>query len=309
MFLRDEVAVSYVAGAILLTFPWLGIVWGTWGFFWSVFVLIAVFLIGFRKGLLIASVLSVIGYVVPLIVFGSTPLSQMSFVPLAGLLGVYGWKRWPVQVTFFWSSVIAAILGVIPTLLFAGQGIDAKSVTEIINSMVQQYKASGLLSAMQQQGISEVQLRQLMQEGIQFYVMILPTFAVLQALLEYAFVFYFFRRWLNPQGRIPFARWKLPWYAVWGAVLGIAFYLLGDQYSWAALRGLGINLMVIYGAVTLILGISVYSYLLRSPKIPRFLKWILILASVIYFYFSVLTIILFGLFDLVFNFRRLPEES
>lgn len=209
----------------------------------------------------------------------------------------------------FWSSVIAAILGVIPTLLFAGQGIDAKSVTEIINSMVQQYKASGLLSAMQQQGISEVQLRQLMQEGIQFYVMILPTFAVLQALLEYAFVFYFFRRWLNPQGRIPFARWKLPWYAVWGAVLGIAFYLLGDQYSWAALRGLGINLMVIYGAVTLILGISVYSYLLRSPKIPRFLKWILILASVIYFYFSVLTIILFGLFDLVFNFRRLPEES
>lgn len=101
MFLRDEVAVSYVAGAILLTFPWLGIVWGTWGFFWSVFVLIAVFLIGFRKGLLIASVLSVIGYVVPLIVFGSTPLSQMSFVPLAGLLGVYGWKRWPVQVTFF----------------------------------------------------------------------------------------------------------------------------------------------------------------------------------------------------------------
>ncbi|KLU67110.1 hypothetical protein DEAC_c10480 [Desulfosporosinus acididurans] len=309
MYLRDEVAVSYVAEAILLSFPLLGVVWGTWGFFWTVLILLAVFLVGLRKGLLIASTLTVIGFIVPLVSIGFPALSQVSFVPLAGLLGVFGWQKWPVRVTFFWSAALASILGVIPALLFAGQGIDPKSVTEIINSMVQQYQASGLLSAMQQQGITEIQLRQLMQEGIQFYILILPSFVVLNALLEYAFVFYFFRRWLNSKGRIPFTHWRLPWYAVWGAVLGIAFYLLGDQYSWITLRALGINLMVIYGAVTLILGIAVYSYLLQSPKIPRFLKWILIVASLVYFFFSVSSIILLGLFDLVFNFRRLPEES
>ncbi|WP_088188683.1 DUF2232 domain-containing protein [Desulfosporosinus sp. FKA] len=309
MYLRDEVAVSYIAEAILLSFPLLGVVWGTWGFFWTVLILLAVFLVGLRKGLLIASTLTVIGFIVPLVSIGFPALSQVSFVPLAGLLGVFGWQKWPVRVTFFWSAALASILGVIPALLFVGQGIDPKSVTEIINSMVQQYQASGLLSAMQQQGITEIQLRQLMQEGIQFYILILPSFVVLNALLEYAFVFYFFRRWLNSKGRMPFTHWRLPWYAVWGAVLGIAFYLLGDQYSWITLRALGINLMVIYGAVTLILGIAVYSYLLQSPKIPRFLKWILIVASLVYFFFSVSSIILLGLFDLVFNFRRLPEES
>ncbi|WP_088227222.1 DUF2232 domain-containing protein [Desulfosporosinus sp. FKB] len=309
MYLRDEVASSYVAGAILLSFPLLGVVWGTWGFFWTVLILLAVFLVGLRKGLLIASALTLIGFIVPLVSIGLPALSQVSFVPLAGLLGVFGWQRWPVRVTFFWSAALASTLGVIPALLFAGQGIDPKSVTEIINSMVQQYQASGLLAVMQQQGITEMQLRQLMQEGIQFYILILPGFVALSALLEYAFTFYFFRRWLNPKGRIPFTHWRLPWYAVWGAVLGIAFYLLGDQYSWITLRALGINLMVIYGAVTLILGIAVYSYLLQSPKIPRFLKWILIVASLVYFFFSVSSIILFGLFDLVFNFRRLPEES
>ncbi|WP_407306105.1 DUF2232 domain-containing protein [Desulfosporosinus sp. SB140] len=310
MFLRDEVAISYVVGAILLTFPWLGVAWGTWGFFWTVLMLFAVFLVGLRRGLLVASAVLLIGYAAPLIGFGTTALNQLSFVPWAGLLGVFGWQRqWPIRVAFFWSAALAAILSIIPTLSIVAQGIDAKSVTEIINSVIQQYEASGLLTAMQQQGISEPQLRQLMQQLIQYYVMILPSFVVLGALIEYSFVFYFLRRWLRPDGRIPFARWRLPWYAVWGAVLGLAFYLLGDQFSWAVLRGLGINLMVIYGALALVLGMAVYLHLLQSPRIPRFLKWILIISSFIYFFFSISSIILFGLFDLVFNFRRLPEES
>ncbi|MDQ7092485.1 DUF2232 domain-containing protein [Desulfosporosinus sp. PR] len=310
MFLRDEVAVSYVVGAILLAFPWLGVAWGTWGFFWTVFMLFAVFLVGLRRGLPVVATVLLISYAAPLIGFGTSALNQLSFVPWAGLLGVYGWqKQWPVRVTFFWSAVLAAVLGVIPMLLFTVQGIDAKSVTDIINSVIQQYEASGLLSAMQQQGISEVQLRQLMQQLIQLYVLILPSFVVMGALFEYSLVFYLLRRWLNPNGRIPFARWRLPWYAVWGAVFGLAFYLLGDQFSWTVLRGLGINLMVIYGALALVLGTAVYLYLLQSPRIPRFLKWVLIVASFIYFFFSISGIILFGLFDLVFNFRRLPEES
>ena len=310
MFLRDEVAVSYVVGAIILTFPWLGAAWGMWGFFWTVLMLFAVFLVGLRRGLLVASAFLLIGYAAPLVGLGSGALNQMSFVPWAGLLGVWGWQnQWPVRVTFFWSAALAAVLGVIPTLMFAAQGIDPNSVTEMINTVIQQYQASGLMTTMQQQGITEMQLRQLMQQFIQFYVLILPSFAVLGALIEYAFVFYFLKRWLNPKRRIPFTHWRLPWYAVWGGVLGIAFYLLGDQFSWTILRGLGINLMVIYGALTLVLGTALYLYLLQSPKIPRFLKLGLVLASFLFFYFSISSIILFGLFDLVFNFRRLPEES
>ena len=311
MMLRDEVALNYLAGAILLTFPWLGIVLGTWGYIWGALMLLAVFLVGRRRGLPIATLSLLIGYVVPLIVFGVTAFKLMNLVPLAGLLGVLGrHKHWPVRVTFFWSAALATVLGTIPTLSFMVQGFSAITTSDMINTIVQQYQASGLLVALQQQGISEVQVRDLWQQVIDIYALILPSLAALGALVEFGFVFYFGRIWFNEdEGRIPFTRWRLPWYAVWGAVLGIAFYLLGDQFSWTVFRVLGINLMVVYGALTLVLGASVFVYLLLSPKIPRFLKIALIITSFIYLFFSVVSLIMFGLLDLVFNFRRLPEES
>jgi len=311
MLLRDEEALNYLAGAVLLTFPWLGIVLGTWGFIWGALMLLAVFLVGRRRGLPITMLFLLIGYVAPVIVFGTTAFNVMSLVPAAGLLGVLGWhKQWSVRVTFFWSAALAAILGTIPTLSFMAQGFSAFATSDLINTTVQQYQASGLLAVMQQQGMSEVQVRDLLQQGIQIYTLILPSFAALVAFIEFGFVFYFVSIWLKEdQVRVPFTRWRLPWYAVWGVVLGIAFYLLGDQFSWTVLRVLGINLMVIYGAIALVLGTSVFVYVLKSPKIPRFLKFTLIIASFIYFFFSVVSLIMFGLFDLVFNFRRLPEES
>lgn len=307
MYLRDEVALNYLAGGVLLAFPCVGIVFGTWGFFWGVLMLLAVFLVGSRRGLSIAALFLLIGYVVPLIVFGAPAFKLMSYVPLAGLLGVLGWhKHWPGRVTFFWSAALAAVLGTLPILSFMAEGSSVLAVNDMINTTVQQYQASGLL---QQQGISEVQLRNLLQEVVDLYVLIFPSLAALAAIVGFGFVFYFARIWFNEgEERIPFTHWRLPWYAVWGVVLGMAFYLVGDQFTWVALRILGINLLAIYGALTLVLGTSVFVYLLQSPKIPRFLKFAVILTSLIFLFFSVVSLIMFGLFDLVFNFRRLPEE-
>jgi len=311
MLLKDEEALNYLARAILITFPWLGIFLGTWGFIWGSLMLGAVFLVGRRRGLSIAAVSLLIGYVAPLIFFGATAFNLMSFVPLAGLLGVLGWqKNWPVRVTFFWSAALATVLGTIPTLAFMGPAVSALTESDMINMTVQQYQASGLLAAMQQQGITEVQFREVLQQVMHIYALVLPSFVALLAFVEFGFVFYFVRIWFkSDEERIPFPRWRLPWYAVWGAVLGIACYLLGDQFAWVGLRVVGINIMVFYGALTLVLGVAVFVFLLQSPKIPRFFKLALIIASFIYLFFSVVSLIMFGLFDLVFNFRRLPEES
>lgn len=311
MLLRDEDALNYLAVAILLTFPWLGTVLGTWGFIWGALILVAVFLVGRRRGVPIAALSLVIGYGAPLIIFGAAPFNLMSYIPFAGLFGVLGLQKdWPVRVTFFWSAALAAVIGTIPTLSFMGQAVSALTESDMINMTIQQYQTSGLLATMQQQGLTEVQFREVLQEVIQIYALILPSITALIAVIEFGFVFYFVRIWFKEdKERIPFTHWRLPWYAVWGAVLGIAFYLLGDQFAWMTLRGLGINIMVFYGALTLVLGASVFVYLLKSPKIPRFFKFVLIFASFIYLFFSVVSLIMFGLFDMVFNFRRLPEES
>jgi len=310
MFISDELAQDYLARAVLLTFPWVGIAMGTWGFFWEVLLLFAVFMVGRLKGAFKAAFFLVGGYIVSLIVFGVDALNYLSYVPLAGLLGVYGWQKdWPARVIFFWGAVLAGVLGAVPTLAFVAQGFDANTTTVMIDATVQQYQASGLLEMMQQQGIDERQIRDLLHQGIQIYALVIPGIVAIISIIEFGFVFYIMRRWFKRNEWVPFTHWRLPWYAVWGAVLGIASYLLGDQFSWPVIHGLGINLMVIYGALTLVLGVSAYLYLLKSPKIPRLLKWTLILVNFIYFMFSIVSIIMFGLFDLVMNFRRLPEES
>jgi len=311
MFISDELARDYLARMILLTFPGVGIAMGTWGFFWEVFLLFSVFIVGRRKGVFTAAFFLAIGYIAALVIFKIEAINYLGFVPLAGLLGVFGWQKgWPIRVNFFWSAVVAAVLGMVQTLPFVLQGFDADTANVMINTTVQQYHASGLLEIMKQQGIDEVQIRDLLQQGIDIYALVIPSIAAILAIIEFGFVFYVMRRWFKGDMEwIPFTRWRLPWYAVWGAVLGIGCYLLGDQFSWPVIRGIGINLMVVYAAFTLVLGISAYLYLLQSPRIPRFLKWALILVNFIYFMFSFVSIIIFGLFDLVMNFRRLPEES
>ncbi|MGI6120312.1 MAG: DUF2232 domain-containing protein [Desulfosporosinus sp.] len=310
MFFRDEVVMNYLSVAILLIFPWWGIVLGTWGFIWGMLMLLAVFWVGLRRGLPLAALFLLFGYMIPLIVFGVTAFKLMSLVPLAGLLGILGWsKHWPVRVVFFWSAALAAVLGTIPFLLYLAQGFSALPTNDIINTTIQQYQASGLMEMMQQQGISEVQVRDLLQRIIEIYTLSLPGFAALAALIEYGIAYYIMRIWVyKEKGKIPFARWRLPWYAIWGAVLGISFYLIGDQFSWTFLRVLGINIMVVYAGIALVLGISAAVYLFKKIKIPRFLKIALIIVGFFYFYYSVIGLIIFGLFDLVLNFRRLPEE-
>ncbi|AET70975.1 putative membrane protein (DUF2232) [Desulfosporosinus orientis DSM 765] len=311
MFISDELARDYLARVILLSLPGVGIAMGTWGFLWDVFLLFAVFIVGCRKGVIPAAIYMAGGYILALAVFGVTALNNLGFVPLAGLLGVFGWRKgWPLRVTFFWSAALAAVLGAAPMLAFAVQGLDTNAASTLINSTIQQYQASGLLELMQEQGITEAEIRDLLQQGIHIYTLVIPSLAALHAIVEFGFVFYVIRLWFRGKAeRVPFTRWRLPWYAVWGAVLGIASYLVGDQFSWQILRGLGINLMVIYSALALVLGTSAYLYFLQSPRIPRLLKWALILINFIYFLFSFISLIIFGLFDLVLNFRRLPEES
>lgn len=311
MYISDDKVMSFLGPVLLLLLPLLGISLGLWGWLLEILLMLAVFAVIRRHGPGKTVVFLSLGYVVPLVVQGSGAAAQMSFVPWAALLAGIGLQRlWPQRVVFFWSLVLAGILGAVPFVSFAVQGLQTQMLSDLSNYALDFYRSTGMLNALQQQGVNEAQLRQFLDQYLPFYVLLTPAFIALTSMLEFGTVIYFARRWFYQREKlIPFSRWRLPWYAIWGAILALASYMLGDELAWHALRGVGLNLMVVYAALAMVLGFSVYLYFLQSPKVPRFLKGMLILVNLFYFFFSFVSIMMFGLFDMVLNFRKLPESE
>ncbi|GAB6172727.1 DUF2232 domain-containing protein [Paradesulfitobacterium aromaticivorans] len=311
MYISDEKVIDYLGLVLLLFLPLLGIALNLWGWFLEILIMLAVFVAIRRHGPGRAMLFLGAGYVLPLIIHGLSASAHMSFVPWAAMLAGLGLQKlWPQRVVYFWSLVLAGVLGSLPFVTIALQSLEAQSIKDFTNYALEFYRSSGMLSAIQQQGVDEYQLRLFLEQYLPFYVMLTPAFTALASMLEFGVVAYFARRWFyKNEGMVPFARWRLPWYAIWGAILALASYLLGDELAWHALRGVGLNLMVVYVALAMVIGISVYLYFLQSPQVPRFLKWMLILVNLFYFFFSFVSIIMFGLFDMVLNFRKLPESK
>jgi hypothetical protein len=307
MYISDKKMLDYFSIILILCLPWLCTAWSMWGWIWEVIIILAVLWTGIHRGLKWASVLLIAGYSLAALSFGLPGLERMGFIPWAGLVGIAGLnKGWPQRVTVFWSLVAAGFLGAAPTLWF--EGFNAQN-QGLLDSLMLQYKNTGLLTGLQDQGITEAELKIMLEQILSFYGMIIPGLAAVSGMFEFGVIYYFFVRWIvySKKGRIPFSRWRLPWYAVWGSIAALGCYLLGEEFSWFMLRGFGLNLLVVYMAVALVIGISVYFFFLQSPNVPRLVKWVLILGNIFYFIFSLISIILLGLFDLVLNFRRLPE--
>lgn len=311
MFWSDEKTLDYTAILLLVALPWLATAGGLWNIIIEMILFMAVFLTGRKKGFLLAAILLGVGYGIAALSFRWPGLTQMGFIPWSGLIAVWGWQRhWREREVLFWSLMAAALFGALPVIGFASQGIQPQMVHNLANSLLQQYKEAGFLTALQQQGITENQVRIMLEQSLNVFILITPAMAGITGFVELSLSYLIYKKVFDKnRERIPFTRWRLPWYAIWGAILAIALYLLGDQFSWPLIRGVGINLMVAYGALALALGTTLYVYFLQSSRVPRLLKWVLIFVNIFSLFASVVSVMMFGLFDMVLNFRRLPESE
>ncbi|KLU59160.1 hypothetical protein CEB3_c41450 [Peptococcaceae bacterium CEB3] len=312
MYWSDHKSLDFLAGIALVAFPLAGVAWGLWGWIWEILILLAVFWLGSRRGWGITALFLAVGYGSVALAFRWSGLEQMGYIPFAGLLTVVGWKRhWPQSVNTFWSLTVTGFLAALPLIGFVRQGLDPAMLKEIVSGSLASYKSSGMLAAAQQLGVTESQLKAGLEKMLPVYFSLIPSFAALSGLVKFGLASYIAARFVPESGRtkVPFSRWRLPWYAVWGAILGIASYLLGDQFGWFPWKTVGMNLMVVYAVVALVLGVAVYGYVLKSAKVPRFVKWLLLMVNLFFFFFSLVALMMFGLFDVVFNFRKLPETE
>lgn len=313
MYISDRKATHGLAIFALLVGPWYGVSKGSGGWLLEVALLIAALWIGRSMGFRMMTVGLALGYGAALLAGGGfSSLIQIGFLPWVSLLTIWGIEQgWPRKANFFWSLALVGILGFLPVIPTLQQGTDLVLIQEITRSMIDQYRESGMLTTLAQQGINETEIEKYVQQFIQYVFLFMPGLAALGAMFKFGAVYYFYARWFPQKGQpFPlFSSFRLPWYAIWGINFGISCYLIGDQWSFEGLRVLGMNFMFIYAFLAFVLGSSIFLYYLRSPRLSGFLKGILIISGIVYFQVMVISLILLGFFDLAFNLRRIPEDS
>ncbi len=160
------------------------------------------------------------------------------------------------------------------------------------------------------------------QSMLRFIPRILPgilvvSFGIISG-LNYAFSVRIFKRYqIELKTLVPFIKWDLPWYYVWGVIAGLVLVLVPEMGSTSgggtlavntAIDIAGYNLIIIFGFLYLVLGISVLFGIFTRFKVGIIWK-ILILASLWFFFtFALVVFPLMGLIDIWANFRRLKRK-
>lgn len=312
MYISDKKTAQLLGLFILVAGPWLGATLQIWGWMLDIALLLALLYTCGRQGnerISYGFFLLALGYFLAIITNGANSLGYMSYVPWAGLVTMWARKKGlHHHALVFWSLLAAGILGAGPTLLYYWEGFSQESMQLFIQNMIEQYRQAGMLDTLIQQGVTESEVEDFFQQILSTILLITPGLAAIGGLLKWGATYIFYLRWQPKPGweYRPFTEWRLPWYGVWGMSLAIASYLLGDIYQWVILKNFGINLMLVYGAVALVLGSAIFISFLQKPWVSNFFKFILLLSSFLYFQITAFVLIVMGLLDMVLDFRHRP---
>ncbi|MGE4271828.1 MAG: DUF2232 domain-containing protein [Desulfitobacterium sp.] len=317
MYVSDQKTTNMLAVLVLVAGPWLGVSKEGWGWMLDILLLLALLWVGRtdrEQGLRFGAIFLIFGYGLAVLLNGFPPYTSFSFVPWAGLVTIWGMRATiSHRAVVFWSLVAAGVAGIIPTLGMLLQGVTQDSVQVLVQSLMDQYTQAGMLENLKTQGITERELLTLFEQIVNTMIMLTPGLVALTALAKWGAVYYFYMRWFPIPERTyqPFTEWRLPWYAVWGMNLAIASYLIGDLLQWVTVKNIGLNLMLVYGAVALVLGSAIFVSFLKKPMLSGFIKFILLFASFLYIQVTAPLLIIMGLLDLVFDFRQrsTPKEK
>lgn len=111
-----------------------------------------------------------------------------------------------------------------------------------------------------------------------------------------------------PKG-IPFTRWKLPWYTIWGFIVGLALMLAGDWWHIGSLSVAGKAILWTMGFVVLVTGLSLFVFYFRRWKVPIPLKILNAVLMGVYLPITALLLVVLGILDTIINIRRLNPEG
>ena len=230
----------------------------------------------------------------------------IQFGPLGLVLGLL-YKNYVsaghAMVTAYIVSALAALAVITLTVLVSGINFEIMqaSLTEGMNKVFTMYQEAGVPVPADQQ--------QLFLNSIKSTMLVLPTIYVIFALfattLTYIVGAKVLRR-LNYQVNAlpPFSKWRLPWYAIWGMILGLLFLLAGNQFHFNTSKIIGQNVLTLFAFIFFIMGLSVVVHFYKQIKLSKPFKMVLLFLLIIYISFMYMAVVLLGLLDTIFNLRR-----
>lgn len=302
-----------VALAVLLAF--LGLYIPFMNLVWTIPITIMTARYSLRYGLMTLAVSTF------LLILLANPVTAGLYVAQFGLVGVFfGWafKR---QFSAGYGALGGMLLSVGSTAVVFYLGLQLTGLTLVdldqrlqssVDAAFNFYRNSGILNSYAERGITEEMMRESSLQMLEIMKRLLPGMlamgAAASAGLNYLLAHAVARRVQLPLQPIrPFSEWQLPWYLTWGVILGFAALLLGDHFQLSWLVQGGQNLLLIYSPFLLLFGIAVVSHYYHKSQLPRWFKIGIIVLSVLYFTITLIVLMTIGLFDSLFNYRKLAK--
>jgi len=206
-------------------------------------------------------------------------------------------------------SLIAALTVIALSIFVTGLNLELLQTTlnQTVDKVFQFYREVGYPVPAEQQ--------QLLRESMKTAILLLPAawviWSVVSTILTYMVGGKVLKR-LNYKVNAlpPFRNWRLPWYSIWGLILGLSFFMAGTHYELYTLKTIGQNLMMVFGFAFFVVGLAVATYYYKVLPLSKPFKTVMLILMVYYVLFMSMPIVLLGLLDVLFNLRRpLPGKE
>ncbi|MTV50880.1 DUF2232 domain-containing protein [Heliobacillus mobilis] len=283
---------------------------------WTIPIVVAIVRHGWKIGIMCLGAATVL-----IALFAGLPAAIIMALHFGGLAILYG-----IAFRHSWSTFKSVGLGTFVVListisvfyvlmLLAGLTPESfqQELGNAVNYAIESYRSAGLLELYAEQGITEEALRNQFNSWIQMFRNTLPSLVVMASLLAASTNLFLARLILKrlqlPVTTLPaFREWRLPWETVWVVNVGLAAALAGDYWGISWLYLLGINVLYVIMPILLVLGFSVISYALDKFTLSPFLLFVLAVTILLYLQHILVLIMVFGLFDLIFDYRSKMDK-
>ncbi len=291
------------------------------GMFALLFCSIPVTIVTVRHGGFAGGLTGVLAVILTTLFMGplSAVAAGLQYILLGWVMGYMLFKRKSAVKTIH-ASVITAGFAALALLFInlALMGFSPENIAAYLDEyqkeMLAMYESTGMTAMLTQQGMTGTQATSFLVQIINMAVRIMPAMMIIShgamAIVTYFITTFVFKRL---KIRIPrahgFQNWILPGSFVWGLIAVWALWLAGDYISISWMNLVILNLLLVFASLLFLDGLALSIHLFKFREMSMGMKLFTVFFVMFFFTGFIVGLILTGLADLLFDFRKLRVDN